>query len=130
MSSAVVPCLSSWGEEEITERERREKELGGYGLGQVHSNLQFFISTYAFIKLAAFVQVICKERCLGMESSECRDQLDGQPVDSISITVKLGPVFEQEGKQVFTTLRFLRIILGLFGKVSKSDFILCFEKLF
>ncbi|XP_062150710.1 uncharacterized protein LOC133859343 isoform X5 [Alnus glutinosa] len=99
LSSAVVPCLSSWGEEEITERERREKELGGYGLGQVHSNLQFGISTYAFIKLAAFVQVIRKERCLGMESSECRDQLDGQSVDSISITVKLGPVFEQEGKQ-------------------------------
>lgn len=48
-----------------------------------------------------------------MESSECRDQLDGQPVDSISITVKLGPVFEQVGKQVVTILRFLRNDFGL-----------------
>lgn len=31
----VVPCLSSWGEEEISEREKREKELGGYGRGEV-----------------------------------------------------------------------------------------------
>ncbi|KAI7981017.1 hypothetical protein LOK49_Contig80G00002 [Camellia lanceoleosa] len=30
----VAPCLSSWGEEEITEREKREKELGGYGRGE------------------------------------------------------------------------------------------------
>ena len=28
-------CLSSWGEEEITEREKRERELGGYGFGEV-----------------------------------------------------------------------------------------------
>lgn len=30
-----VPCLSSWGEEEITEREKRERDLGGYGFGEV-----------------------------------------------------------------------------------------------
>lgn len=68
------------------------------------------------------MQVICKERCLGLESSECRDQLDGQPVDSIGITVKLGSVFEQEGKQVVTALRFLRNNLGLFGKVFEKRF--------
>ncbi|GMY24259.1 E3 ubiquitin-protein ligase SINA-like 10 [Fagus crenata] len=77
LATAVVPCLSSWGEEEITERERRERKLGGYGLGEV----------------------ICKERCLGMESSESRDQLDGPPVDSISTRVEHGPVFKQEGNQ-------------------------------
>ncbi|XP_041007651.1 uncharacterized protein LOC121252194 isoform X2 [Juglans microcarpa x Juglans regia] len=76
-ATAVVPCLSSWGEEEITEREKRERELGGYGLGEV----------------------ICKERCLGMEPSECRDQLDGPPVHSITTTVVRGPTFGQEGNQ-------------------------------
>ncbi|XP_035550624.1 uncharacterized protein LOC108983109 isoform X1 [Juglans regia] len=78
LATAVVPCLSSWGEEEITERERRERELGGYGLGEV----------------------ICKERCLGMEPSECRDQLDGPPVHSTTTTVVRGPTFGQEGNQV------------------------------
>lgn len=33
--SHAVPCLSSWGEDEITEREKRERELGGYGCGEV-----------------------------------------------------------------------------------------------
>ena len=56
-----------------------------------------------------------------MESSECRDKLDGQPVDSISITVKLGPVFE-EGNQVVTTLRFLRNNSDLFGKSFQKAF--------
>ncbi|KAG6656780.1 hypothetical protein CIPAW_04G045400, partial [Carya illinoinensis] len=77
LATAVVPCLSSWGEEEITERERRERELGGYGLGEV----------------------ICKERCLGMEPSECRDQLDCPPVHSTTTTVVPGPTFGQEGNQ-------------------------------
>lgn len=36
MTSAVIPCLSSWGEEEINDREKRERELGGYGSGKVH----------------------------------------------------------------------------------------------
>lgn len=40
----VVPCLSSWTEENISEREKQEKELGGYGYGEV----------------------ICKERGLGV----------------------------------------------------------------
>lgn len=75
LATAVVPCLSSWGEDEITEREKRERKLGGYGLGEV----------------------IFKERCLGMEYPECRDQLDGPPVDSISTGVERGPLFEQEG---------------------------------
>lgn len=40
LAPTVVPCLSSWGEEEITEREKREKELGGYGSGKVNLHLQ------------------------------------------------------------------------------------------
>jgi len=32
-----------------------------------------------------------------MEYPECRDQLDGPPVDSISTGVERGPLFEQEG---------------------------------
>ncbi|XP_055827617.1 uncharacterized protein LOC129895868 isoform X2 [Solanum dulcamara] len=30
----AFPCLFSWGEEEISEREKQEKELGGYGSGE------------------------------------------------------------------------------------------------
>lgn len=40
LAPAGVPCLSSWGEEEITEREKRERELGGYGSGEVRLHLQ------------------------------------------------------------------------------------------
>ena len=65
---------------------------------------------YAFVKLAVLLQVICKERCLGMESLESRDQLDGPPVDSISTRVEHGPVFKQEGNQVVMTLRFLEMV--------------------
>ncbi|KAJ0098780.1 hypothetical protein Patl1_21338 [Pistacia atlantica] len=71
MASAVVPCLSSWGEEEITEREKRERELGGYGSGEV----------------------ICKERSIGMESSEYRDQLD------VPLVSKNDPIFEEDRNQ-------------------------------
>lgn len=35
LSPAMFPCLSSWGEEEISEREKQERELGGYGCGEV-----------------------------------------------------------------------------------------------
>lgn len=52
---------------------------------------------YVFVNLAFLLQVIFKERCLGMEYPECRDQLDGPPVDSISMGVERGPLFEQEG---------------------------------
>ena len=31
----VVPCLTCWTEEAISEREKQEKELGGYGSGEV-----------------------------------------------------------------------------------------------
>ncbi|KAF3969557.1 hypothetical protein CMV_006662 [Castanea mollissima] len=77
LATAIVPCLSSWGEDEITQREKRERKLGGYGLGEV----------------------IFKERCLVMEYPECRDQLDGPPVDSISMGVERGPLFEQADEE-------------------------------
>lgn len=73
LAPTVVPCLSSWGEEEITEREKREKELGGYGSGKV----------------------ICKERCFGMESAEHRGQLGGLPLCKTS-TGEHGPASEQD----------------------------------
>lgn len=38
-SPYITPCLSSWGEVEIMEREKREKELGGYGSGKVYTYL-------------------------------------------------------------------------------------------
>ncbi|XP_068335071.1 uncharacterized protein [Pyrus communis] len=54
LAPALVPSLSSWGEDEITEREKRERELGGYGCGEV----------------------VCKERCLDLDSCEFMGQLD------------------------------------------------------
>ncbi|KAJ0468359.1 putative protein-serine/threonine phosphatase [Helianthus annuus] len=38
LAPVVVPCLSSWTEEHISEREKQEKELGGYGSGEVVCN--------------------------------------------------------------------------------------------
>ncbi|KAL8246944.1 hypothetical protein R6Q59_008160 [Mikania micrantha] len=38
LGPVVVPCLSSWTEEHISEREKQEKELGGYGSGEVVCN--------------------------------------------------------------------------------------------
>ncbi|KAG9135638.1 hypothetical protein Leryth_002373 [Lithospermum erythrorhizon] len=55
MAPVAFPCLFSWGEEEISEREKREKELGGYGSGEV----------------------VCRERGLGMGSSGYGSHVDG-----------------------------------------------------
>ncbi|XP_057971660.1 uncharacterized protein LOC131160238 isoform X2 [Malania oleifera] len=72
---AVFPCLSSWGEEEINEREKRERELGGYGFGEV----------------------ICKDRCLGMDESDFRTQVDGPPASKMGIRAEQGrPDLEQD----------------------------------
>ncbi|GAV75817.1 HMG_box domain-containing protein/Sina domain-containing protein/PMD domain-containing protein [Cephalotus follicularis] len=76
LGSAVVPCLSSWSEEEITEREKRERELGGYGFGEV----------------------ICKERCLTVESPENGGQLDGLSACAKSARVAHA-LFEQVANQ-------------------------------
>ncbi|PPD70115.1 hypothetical protein GOBAR_DD33009 [Gossypium barbadense] len=73
----VIPCLSSWGEEEITEREKRERELGGYGCGEV----------------------ISREGCHDMESLEYRIQVEGLSGGKMSMGVEHNPVFEQERTQ-------------------------------
>nr|XP_034924016.1 uncharacterized protein LOC118056031 [Populus alba] len=70
-------CLSSWGEEEISEREKQQRELGGYGFGEV----------------------ICKDRCTGLEFSESRGQLDGSSEGKISSGVNHDSVFEQQANQ-------------------------------
>ncbi|GFP78822.1 methionyl-tRNA formyltransferase [Phtheirospermum japonicum] len=54
LSPAIFPCLASWGEEEISEREKQERELGGYGCGEV----------------------VCKERGLGVGMLGFRNQPD------------------------------------------------------
>ncbi|XVF00334.1 hypothetical protein REPUB_Repub03eG0276100 [Reevesia pubescens] len=73
----VVPCLSSWGEEEITEREKRERELGGYGCGEV----------------------ISKDSFRGMESLEHRVQVEGLSGGKMSNGVEQNPIFELDGTQ-------------------------------
>ncbi|OMO75897.1 Seven-in-absentia protein, sina [Corchorus capsularis] len=73
----VVPCLSSWGEEEITEREKREREFGGYGRGEMTR----------------------KDRFLGSELAEYRVQVEGLSGDKISSSSVHNPMFEREGTQ-------------------------------
>ncbi|XP_024029555.1 uncharacterized protein LOC21409759 [Morus notabilis] len=73
LSSAVSPCLSSWGEDEITEREKQERERGGYGCGQV----------------------VFKDRCLGVETSE-----DRPPACSIINGVEHDPLLLHKANQV------------------------------
>nr|XP_043632715.1 uncharacterized protein LOC122603924 isoform X2 [Erigeron canadensis] len=58
LGPVVVPCLSSWTEENISEREKQEKELGGYGSGEV----------------------ICKERGLGLSLLAQKADVDVLPL--------------------------------------------------
>lgn len=76
LSSAVFPCLASWGEEEISEREKQERELGGYGCGEV----------------------VCKERGLGLGLGY-RSQQDCIPLAIISPDVESYSLLEQVGYQ-------------------------------
>ncbi|XP_015583002.2 uncharacterized protein LOC8268630 [Ricinus communis] len=75
---ASLPCLSSWGEEEITEREKRERELGGYGFGEV----------------------MCKDRCIGVKSSENRSHLDCTPTGNMWNGIVHSSILEQGRYQV------------------------------
>ncbi|PON77456.1 E3 ubiquitin-protein ligase SIN-like [Parasponia andersonii] len=77
LAPAVCPCLSLWGEDEITEREKQERELGGYGCGQV----------------------IFKERGPVVESFECRDQLDNLPAGNISNGIEHDPFLLHKANQ-------------------------------
>ncbi|GFS36895.1 hypothetical protein Acr_00g0048580 [Actinidia rufa] len=75
----VVPCLSSWGEAEITDREKREKELGGYGRGEV----------------------IYKERCHAtVVVVTDRAQPDGMPMGEVGTIAEHCFGFSDEGNQV------------------------------
>lgn len=71
----VIPCLASWSEEEISEREKQEKELGGYGFGEV----------------------ICKERGLGLGLSVEKGHADVLPLREVAIGVEHGLAHPQEG---------------------------------
>ncbi|KAF4356800.1 hypothetical protein F8388_000603 [Cannabis sativa] len=78
LAPAVCPCLSSWGEDEITEREKRERELGGYGCGQV----------------------IFKERGVVVESFDRSGQPNSVATINISNGVDHDPFFSHEGNEV------------------------------
>ena len=54
LAPAVCSCLSLWGEDEINEREKQERELGGYGCGKVGTFYIFNVKlncTYEIIGL-------------------------------------------------------------------------------
>ncbi|KAJ0659756.1 putative protein-serine/threonine phosphatase [Helianthus annuus] len=61
LAPVVVPCLSSWTEEHISEREKQEKELGGYGSGEVSCMFENVINGWA----QQVQQVIKLCRCAG-----------------------------------------------------------------
>ncbi|KAL1531546.1 RING-type E3 ubiquitin transferase [Salvia divinorum] len=77
LSPAIFPCLSSWGEEEISEREKQERELGGYGCGEV----------------------VCKERGLGMGMLGYRTQSDSNHLGVMPPDVENYSLPEQVGYQ-------------------------------
>ncbi|XP_051117954.1 uncharacterized protein LOC127242450 [Andrographis paniculata] len=78
LSSAVFPCLASWGEEEISEREKQERELGGYGCGEV----------------------VCKERGLGVGLGYRSQQDNSSPALS-SPNIENYTLIEQVGYQQY-----------------------------
>ncbi|KAI8541919.1 hypothetical protein RHMOL_Rhmol08G0097900 [Rhododendron molle] len=104
----VVPCLSSWGEEEISEREKREKELGGYGRGEV----------------------IYKERSQSMELVvEDGAQQDGTPVGEVGTIVEHGLDFadddvtaneDKETREITTEKENIQVLLEK-GNVICAD---------
>ncbi|XP_071707095.1 uncharacterized protein [Rutidosis leptorrhynchoides] len=61
LGPVVVPCLSTWTEEHISEREKQEKELGGYGAGEV----------------------VCKERGLGLSLLGDKANVDLLPLRDV-----------------------------------------------
>ncbi|PWA54567.1 Aminotransferase-like mobile domain-containing protein [Artemisia annua] len=63
LGPVVVPCLSSWTEENISEREKHEKELGGYGCGEV----------------------ICRERGLGLSLHIDKADVDMLPLRQVTL---------------------------------------------
>ncbi|XP_076911526.1 uncharacterized protein LOC143569526 [Bidens hawaiensis] len=71
-----VPCVSLWTEEAISEREKHEKELGGYGRGEV----------------------ICKERGLGLGllSLTDREHVDVLPLREVAARVNRGTLVRQD----------------------------------
>ncbi|KAI3726430.1 hypothetical protein L1987_66227 [Smallanthus sonchifolius] len=73
-SPVDVPCLSLWTEEAVSEREKQEKELGGYGCGEV----------------------ICKERGLGLGLLTVRDHVDVLPLREVAARVNRGTLVRQE----------------------------------
>ncbi|XP_042033274.1 uncharacterized protein LOC121779888 [Salvia splendens] len=73
LSPAIFPCLSSWGEEEISEREKQERELGSYGCGEV----------------------VCKERGLGMGMLGYRTQSDSNHLGVMPPDVENYSLIEQ-----------------------------------
>ncbi|KAK9951158.1 hypothetical protein M0R45_006616 [Rubus argutus] len=103
--SPAVPCLSSWGEDEITEREKRERELGGYGCGEV----------------------VCKERCHNLESCEYKGQPDRPPACNLHNSIEHDSLLEQKGNQesMLVYLRSKDIVCGDIELVVESVKIPC-----
>lgn len=62
------------------------------------------------------VQVICKEKCTGLEFSESRGQLDGSSEGKISSGVNHDSVFEQQANQVIILWHTLIILVFIVFK--------------
>ncbi|KAL3525506.1 hypothetical protein ACH5RR_013878 [Cinchona calisaya] len=75
LAPVSFPCLYSWGEEEISEREKQEKELGGYGGGEV----------------------VCKERGIGMGLRGYKSQTEVTPIRVMASQFEHCPIQEQDG---------------------------------
>lgn len=113
MVPALGPCLSSWGEEEITEREKRERELGGYGFGEVSYIINgWHYNIYAWICHTFPVQVLCRESCLGIEPAICRGQQDCSPAGRMGTSSE--PALGCEGNHVSPSFPILHMTIGYY----------------
>ncbi|KAK7391471.1 hypothetical protein VNO78_19887 [Psophocarpus tetragonolobus] len=75
--TTIVPYLFSWGEEEIAEREKQEKELGGYGSGEL----------------------TIRKKCHHTEFPEYRDHPNGPLITTESTRIGNGPLGQQSNEE-------------------------------
>ncbi|XP_071735241.1 uncharacterized protein [Rutidosis leptorrhynchoides] len=83
LDPVVVPCISTWTEELISVREKQEKELGGYGCGEV----------------------ICKERGLGLSLLIEKANVDVLPLREVALRADrsiMAPPEENLGNMAIT----------------------------
>ena len=75
----VVPCLTCWTEEAISEREKQENELGGYGLVLVLVKHEFHLMSNKWLDIITCIMHLVKmtdQWCCLRRQSICRNYIN------------------------------------------------------